>query len=87
MDVPFHAHRLNLALFVDRQDDRVDGRIEVESDDVAQFLDEAPIIGKLELAHPDQTGAEACGTKIDVERNWAQYTPRLLLEWATGRMR
>ena len=44
--------RLNLALFVDRQDDGVCGRIDIEPDDVAQFVDEARIVGQLELAHP-----------------------------------
>ena len=44
--------RLNLALFVDRQDDGVCGRIDIEPDDVAQFVDEARIVGQLERAHP-----------------------------------
>jgi len=35
------VERLNLALFVDRQDDGVRGRIDVEPDDVAQFVYEA----------------------------------------------
>ena len=46
------VQRLNLALFVDRQDDGVGGRIDIEPDDVAQFVDEARIVGQLELAHP-----------------------------------
>ena len=33
--------RLNLTLFVDRQDNGVGGRIDIEPDDVAQFVDEA----------------------------------------------
>src|SRR5580700_6302929 len=44
--------RLNLALLVDRQDDGVGGRIDIEPDDVAQFVDEARIVGQLELAPP-----------------------------------
>ena len=42
--------RLNLALFVDRQDDGGCGRIDIEPDAVAQFVDEARIVGQ-------QTGA------------------------------
>ena len=33
----------NLALFIDRQDDGVCGRIDIEPDDVAQFVDEARV--------------------------------------------
>ena len=44
--------RLNLALFIDRQDDGVCGRIDIEPHDVAQFIDEARVVGQLELAHP-----------------------------------
>ena len=39
--------RLNLALFVDRQDDGVRGRIDIEPDDVAQFVDEARSLDSL----------------------------------------
>ena len=46
------VERLNLALFVDRQDDGVGGRIDIEPNDVAQFVDEARVVGQLELAHP-----------------------------------
>ena len=41
---------LNLALFVDRQDDGVCGRIDIEPDDVAQFVDEARVVGQFELS-------------------------------------
>jgi Queuosine biosynthesis protein QueC len=44
--------RLNLAFFVDRQHDGVCGRLDIEPDDVAQFVDEARVVGQLELAHP-----------------------------------
>jgi hypothetical protein len=44
--------RLNLAFFVNRQDDGVCRRINKEPDDVAQFVDEARVVGQLELAHP-----------------------------------
>jgi hypothetical protein len=39
------VERLNLALFVDRQDDGVCGRIDMEPDDIAQFVDEARVVG------------------------------------------
>jgi hypothetical protein len=41
--------RMDLALFVDRQDNRVRRRFDVETDDVAQFVDEFRIFGELEL--------------------------------------
>src|SRR5260370_20773803 len=44
--------RLNLALLVDRQDDRVVGRVDVEADDLVQFGRKLRIVGQLELAHP-----------------------------------
>ena len=46
------VQRLNLALLIDRQDDGVRGRIDIEPDDIAQFVDETRIVGELELAHP-----------------------------------
>jgi hypothetical protein len=39
------------SLFVDAEDDCVRRRIDIEADDVAQFVDEARIVGQLELAH------------------------------------
>jgi len=39
------VEHLNLALFVDRQDNGVGGRIDIEPDDVAQFVDEARVVG------------------------------------------
>ena len=44
--------RLNLALFVNRQDNGVAGRIDIEADDLVQFGRELGIVGQLELAHP-----------------------------------
>jgi len=46
------VERLNLALLIDRQHHRVGGWIEIETDDVGQFLGEARIIRPLEGAHP-----------------------------------
>src|ERR1700675_4959751 len=74
--------RLNLALFVDRQDDGVGGRIDIEPDDVAQFVDEARVVGQLELAHPvrlqtvgapdalNRTYAEPCRLAIRAPVQW-----------------
>jgi hypothetical protein len=44
------VERLDLALLVDRQDDGMGRRVEVETDDVAQLGGELRIIGQLELA-------------------------------------
>jgi hypothetical protein len=46
------VERLDLALLIDRQDDGVVRRIDIEPDDVAQFGDELRVIGQLELTHP-----------------------------------
>lgn len=42
---------LNLALLVERQDNRVGGRRDIKADDVTELLDKLRIIGKLELPH------------------------------------
>ena len=41
------VERLNLALFIDGQDNRVRWRIDVEPDDVSQLVDEFGIVGGL----------------------------------------
>jgi hypothetical protein len=45
------VERLDLALLVDREDDGMGGRIDIEADDVAQLVDEPWIGGELELLH------------------------------------
>ena len=65
--------RLNLALFVDRQDDGVCGRIDIEPDDVAQFVDEARIVGQLELAHPVRL--QTMGAPDALDRTHAELQP------------
>ena len=45
------VERLDLALLVDRDDDRVLGRVHVEADDVLDLLDELRIVGALEGAN------------------------------------
>jgi hypothetical protein len=46
------VERLDLALFVDGEDDGVRRRIDVEPDDVAQLVDEGGVVGSLELPDP-----------------------------------
>jgi hypothetical protein len=46
------VERLDLALLVDREDDGVGGRIDVEADDVAQLGNEPRVGGELELLDP-----------------------------------
>ena len=53
------VERLDLALLVDRQDDGVGRRIDIEPDHVAQLVDELWIVGELELAAPGAAGARA----------------------------
>ncbi len=45
---PCPVQRLNLALFIDTEDDRLRRRIEVEPDDVPQLVDKMRILGQLE---------------------------------------
>src|SRR6266404_8469949 len=58
--------RLNLALLVDRQDNGVVGRIDVEADDLVQFGGKLRIVGQLELAHPVRL--EAMSTPYPLHR-------------------
>ena len=74
--------RLNLALFVDRQDDGVCGRIDKEPDDVAQFVDEARVVGQLELAHPMRL--QTVGAPDALDRTHAE--PRRLRHQDAGPM-
>ena len=46
------VQRLDLALLINRQNDGVVGRIDIQADDVAQLGDELRVIGQLELTHP-----------------------------------
>src|SRR4030081_1282883 len=57
---------LNLALFIDRQHNGVRGRIDIEADHIAQFIDELRIIRELELANP--MGLEPMGTPNTLHR-------------------
>src|SRR6202521_4534393 len=57
---------LNLALLIDRQDNGVVGRIDVEADDLVQFGRKLRIVGQLELAHPVRL--EAMSTPYPLHR-------------------
>ena len=46
------VERLDLALLVDAQHQRLLGRVEVQPDDVGQLLGEARVVGELERSHP-----------------------------------
>ena len=46
------VQRLDLRLFVDREDDGMGGRIDIKPDNVAQLVDEPRVVGKLELMDP-----------------------------------
>src|SRR5260370_36287948 len=58
--------RLNLALLIDRQDNGVVGRIDVEADDLVQFGRKLRIVGQLELTHPVRL--EAMSTPYPLHR-------------------
>lgn len=74
------VERLDLALLVNRQHDGMGRRIDIETDDVAQLVDELRIVGELELSPavrceavrlPDaahRAGADAGGTCHGVRR-------------------
>src|SRR5664280_876397 len=60
------------SLFIDREDDGMGGRVDIETDDVAQLIDEARVGGELELFHPVRLQAVRApdaldGTRADVD--------------------
>ncbi len=60
------VERLDLALLIDRQHDGVRRRIDIEPDDIAQFVDELRIVRKLEL--PDPMRLKAMGAPDALDR-------------------
>ena len=58
--------RLNLALLIDRQDNGVVGRINVETDDLVQFGSKLRIVGQFELTYPVRL--EAMSTPYPLHR-------------------
>jgi hypothetical protein len=59
------VERLDLALFVDAEDDCVRRRIDIEADHVAQLADEFGVLGKLELANA--MGLQPMGGQMPVQ--------------------
>src|ERR1700722_15226487 len=62
------VERLDLALFIDREDDGMGGRINIETDDVAQLVDEAWVAGEFELFHPVRLQAVRAPDALDGTR-------------------
>jgi len=71
---------LNLALLIDRQDNGMVGRIDVEADDLVQFSGKLRIVGQLELAYPVRL--EAMSTPYPLHR--ADADPGCLRHRRTG---
>jgi hypothetical protein len=63
------VERLDLALLVDREDDRMGGRIDLEADDVFEFLGELRVVRQLERA--DAMRRELVGLKDTLHRTQA----------------
>src|SRR5665213_3317927 len=59
------VERVDLRLLVERQHDRVGGRIDIEPDHVAQLLDEQGIVRQLELPHPVRLKAVGAPDALD----------------------
>ena len=57
--------RLDLALLVDREHDRVRRRIDIKPDHVAELRDELRIIGELELPHSVRLKAVSAPDALD----------------------
>ena len=60
--------RLDLRLFVDREDDGMGGRIDIKPDHVAQLVDELRIVGELELLDPVRLEAMRAPDALDGTR-------------------
>ena len=66
------VERLDLALLIDREDDGMGGRIDIETDDVAQLAHKLWVGGELELFHPVRLKAVRTpdaldGTRADID--------------------
>jgi hypothetical protein len=59
------VERLDLALLIDREDDCMGGRIDIEADDVAQLADKLRVGGELELLHPVRLKAVCAPDALD----------------------
>jgi hypothetical protein len=70
------VERLDLALFFDRENDRMGGRVDVEADNVLEFLRELRVVRQLE--RPDAMRGELVSLKDALHRSQA-HACRLLL--------
>ena len=66
------VERWDLALLIDREDDGMGWRVDIEADDVAQLVDKLRVGGELELFHPVRlktvrTPDALDGTRADVD--------------------
>ena len=59
------VERLDLALLVERQDDRMGWRVDVEADNITQLLDELRIVRELELPHSVRSQAVGAPDALD----------------------
>ena len=69
---------LNLAFLIERQDNSVRGRIDIEADHIAQLIDELRIVRKFELANP-------MGLEPMRQQPMALHARRSLIPWASTR--
>jgi hypothetical protein len=69
---------LNLAFLIERQDNSVRGRIDIEADHIAQLIDELRIVRKFELANP-------MGLEPMRQQPMALHARHSLIPWASTR--
>ena len=62
------VERLDLALLIDREDDGMGGRVDIEADDVAQLGDKLRVGGELELFYPMRLKAMRTPDALDGTR-------------------
>jgi len=80
---------LNLALFIDRQDNSVCGRIDMEANYIPQFIDELRIVRELELANPvwlQPVGAPNALYRTDADANRLRHHGASPVRGFTGRI-
>ena len=73
------VERLDLALLVERQHDRVGGRVDIEPDHVPELLDEPGVVRELELAHAmrlETMGAPDALDRADADPGLARHHGR-----------
>ena len=68
------VERLDLRLFVDREDDGMGGRIDIKPDNIAQLVDELRVVGKLELVDPVRLETMRALTRTDPPAEATHWT-------------